>query len=156
MTRSPTGNKTQTTINKQQTTGPRQSIVTDNTNGLKRQRMQATDINTRPKKWTKTDSTDPEIPMNKTLHHYFSTDPGAPTSKKRGANPTKSSQRLKHSNIQITNDDDCEDTHVDNSVYSSLLCMEAHTVHSLRSIHTTHSTDRQCDLPAHYKRIADS
>ena len=98
----PTMNKTQITVNQQQTNNIRHAIVTDNTNGLKRQRMQAADINKRPKKQGKTDSTDPEFPMNKTLRQYFSTDPGASTSKKRGAHPMESSQRLKRRNIQIT------------------------------------------------------
>ena len=84
VTKRPSGNEQQTTVNKQQTTDIRQSTVTDNANGPKRQRMQAADINKRPKKRTKSDSTDPEIPMNKTLHQYFSTDPGTPTSTKRG------------------------------------------------------------------------
>ena len=157
MARSPTENKTQTIVNKHQTKDNRQSTETNNPNGLKRQRMQAADINTRPKKQKKTDPTDPEIPMTKTLHHFFSTDPGAPTNKKRGTHPTESSQRRKCRKDKLTDDGDCEDSHVDSNVDSSILfCMEAHTVHSLRPTHTTHSTDRQCDLPAHDKRIADS
>ena len=119
--------------------------------------MQAADINTRPKKRTKTNSTDPEISMNETLHRYFGIEPGAPTSKKKDTHPTESTQRHKCRNVKNTEDGACEDPHVDSSVDSSIvLCMEAHNVHSLRPTHTTHSTDRQCDLPAHDKRIADS
>ncbi len=156
LTRSPTMNTTKTTIKQKQTNNARHAIVTDNTNGLKRQRIQAADINTRPKK-RKTDPTDPELTMNETLHHYFDTEPVASTSTKRGTHPTESTQRRKCKKIQIIDDGACEDPHVDSSVDSSiLLCMEAHTVHSLRPTHTTHPTDRQCDLPAHDKRIADS
>jgi hypothetical protein len=157
VTRPPTEIKTQTTVNKNKTTDNRQSTVTVHPNGLKRERIQAADNNTRPKKRTKTESTDPEIPMTKTLHHFFSTDPGAPTSKKRGTHPTESVQRHKGRKVQSTDDGACENPHVDSSVdSSSLICMEAHTVHSLRTTHNTHPTDRQCDLTAHDKRIADS
>jgi hypothetical protein len=156
VTRRPTENKTQTTVNKNQTTDNRQSTVTVHP-GLKRQRKQEADLNTRPKKRTKTESTDPEIPMTKTLHNFFSTDPGAPTSKKRGTHPTESAQRRKGRKVQPTDDGACEDPHVDSNVDSrNLFCMEAHTVHSLRPTHNTRPTDRQCDLPAHDKRIADS
>ena len=157
VTRRPTEIKTQTTVNKNKTTDNRQSTVTVHPNGLKRDRIQAADNNTRPKKRTKTESTDPEIPMTKTLHHFFSTDPGAPTSKKRGTHPTESVQRHKGRKVQSTDDGACENPHVDSSVdSSSLICMEAHTVHSLRPTHNTNPTERQCDLPAHDKRIADS
>jgi hypothetical protein len=119
--------------------------------------MQAADINKRPKKRKKTDPTDPEIPINETLHNFFSTDPGARTSKKRGTYPTESSQRRKCRKDKLTDDGACEDSNVDSNVDSSnLFCIEAHNVHSLRPTHITHSTDRQCDLPAHDKRIADS
>ena len=156
VTRRPTENKTQTTANKNQKTDNRQSTVTVHP-GLKRQRIQAADFETRPKKRTKTESTYPEIPMTKTLNHFFSTDPGAPTSKKRGTHPTESAQRCKCRKVQPIDDGACEDSHVDSSVYSSsLICMEVHTVHSLRPTHNTHPNDRQCDLPAHDKRIADS
>ena len=156
VTRRPTENKTQTTVNKNQTTDNRQSTATVHP-GLKRERIQAADNNTSPMKRTKTESTDPEIPMIKTLYHFFSTDSGAPTSKKRGTHPTESAQRRKGRKVQSTDDDACEDSHVDSSVdSSSLICMEAHTVHSLRLTHNTHPTDRKCDLPAHDKRIADS
>jgi len=155
VTRSPTETTTQTTSNKNQTTDNRQSTITVHP-GLKRQRKQEADLNTRPKKRTKTESTDPEIPITKILHNFFSTDPGAPTSKIRGTHPTESAQRRKGRKVQ-TNDGACEDPHVDSNVDSrNLFGMEAHTVHSLRPTHNTRSTDRQCDLPAHDKRIADS
>ena len=127
----------------------------DNTNTTNRRRLQTADISKRTKNRTKTDSADKERPINSTLHQYFSTDLRHMPSKKRTVHSTESSQRLKRKNIQIIKAGTCEDPHVD-SVDSSMLCMQAHTVHTLRPIHTSQPADRQCDFPSHDKQIADS